>query len=100
VLELTRFVGDEYDAMCSDRIETLVSFMTSEASGADDAHDNPGAPRVSCPTCRMRVFWRGNPHRPFCSLTCRLVDLGLWLDERYRIAPPDDSHSGDASDVS
>jgi endogenous inhibitor of DNA gyrase (YacG/DUF329 family) len=25
------------------------------------------------------------PHRPFCSLTCRLIDLGVWLDERYRI---------------
>jgi len=24
-------------------------------------------------------------HRPFCSLACRLIDLGVWLDERYRI---------------
>jgi endogenous inhibitor of DNA gyrase (YacG/DUF329 family) len=32
------------------------------------------------------VEWSGNPHRPFCSLTCRLVDLGVWLDERYRVA--------------
>jgi endogenous inhibitor of DNA gyrase (YacG/DUF329 family) len=31
-----------------------------------------------------------NPHRPFCSLTCRLVDLGVWLDEGYRI-PADES---------
>ena len=23
--------------------------------------------------------------RPFCSLACKLVDLGAWLDERYRI---------------
>jgi len=22
---------------------------------------------------------------PFCSLTCRLVDLGVWLDEGYRV---------------
>ena len=26
-----------------------------------------------------------NPHRPFCSLTCHLVDLGVWLDEGYRV---------------
>ena len=26
-----------------------------------------------------------NPHRPFCGLTCRLIDLGVWLDERYRV---------------
>jgi len=31
------------------------------------------------------VSWRDNPQRPFCSLSCRLIDLGVWLDERYRI---------------
>jgi len=30
--------------------------------------------------------WQENPHRPFCSITCRLIDLGVWLDEGYRIA--------------
>jgi endogenous inhibitor of DNA gyrase (YacG/DUF329 family) len=43
------------------------------------------APAVRCPTCGARTPWRGNPQRPFCSLTCRLVDLGVWLDEGYRI---------------
>lgn len=38
-----------------------------------------------CPTCKGPVIWGRNPHRPFCSLTCRLVDLGVWLDEGYRI---------------
>jgi endogenous inhibitor of DNA gyrase (YacG/DUF329 family) len=40
---------------------------------------------VTCPTCRTRTTWDGNPQRPFCSLACRLIDLGVWLDERYRI---------------
>jgi len=40
---------------------------------------------VNCPACGRRAAWRGNPHRPFCSLTCRLTDLGVWLDEGYRI---------------
>jgi len=31
------------------------------------------------------MAWSGNPHRPFCSLGCRLIDLGVWLDERYRV---------------
>jgi len=50
---------------------------------------------VTCPTCRQRAAWHGNPHRPFCSLTCRLIDLGVWLDEGYRIqeARPDDDVS-------
>jgi len=41
--------------------------------------------RLTCPTCYADVVWPGNPHRPFCSLVCRLIDLGVWLDEGYRI---------------
>jgi uncharacterized protein len=26
-----------------------------------------------------------NPFRPFCSERCRLVDLGGWFEERFRI---------------
>jgi uncharacterized protein len=40
---------------------------------------------VTCPTCRTPTGWHGNVHRPFCSLRCRLIDLGVWLDERYRV---------------
>ena len=40
---------------------------------------------VTCPTCRTPTTWTGNVHRPFCSLACRLIDLGVWLDECYRI---------------
>jgi endogenous inhibitor of DNA gyrase (YacG/DUF329 family) len=41
------------------------------------------------PRCARRatpIAWSGNPHRPFCSLACRLIDVGVWLDERYRVA--------------
>jgi hypothetical protein len=27
-----------------------------------------------------------NPFRPFCSERCRLIDLGQWLEEDYRVA--------------
>jgi len=27
-----------------------------------------------------------NPDRPFCSERCRLIDLGAWASERFRIA--------------
>jgi endogenous inhibitor of DNA gyrase (YacG/DUF329 family) len=50
---------------------------------------------VTCPTCRKRAPWHGNPHRPFCSLTCRLIDLGVWLDEGYRIS--EDEREDDVS---
>lgn len=43
--------------------------------------------RVPCPTCKgPSSLDRSNLHRPFCSERCRLVDLGGWLDERFRIA--------------
>ena len=42
--------------------------------------------KIKCPTCRKEVPWEGNPHRPFCSDRCRLIDLGAWTQERYRIA--------------
>jgi uncharacterized protein len=62
--------------------------MTSErdATGPDDADRPAGLPeksRLRCPTCRSATSWIGNPQRPFCSLTCRLIDLGMWLDERH-----------------
>jgi len=50
---------------------------------------------VRCPRCGVRREWTDNPHRPFCSLTCRLVDLGVWLDERYRIPGPELSSDAD-----
>lgn len=41
---------------------------------------------VNCPTCGKPVEWVGEqPWRPFCSERCRLIDLGEWADEGYRI---------------
>ncbi|HEX2929305.1 MAG TPA: DNA gyrase inhibitor YacG, partial [Candidatus Binatia bacterium] len=47
---------------------------------------------VRCPTCRKENEWESNPHRPFCSERCRLIDLGAWVEERYRI-PGDEINS-------
>lgn len=62
-----------------------------------------GRPEPRCPGCRRAVFWQGNSHRPFCSITCRLIDLGVWLDEGYRIQgetapadPPLDDRSAES----
>jgi uncharacterized protein len=41
--------------------------------------------KVKCPTCRKEAEWQNNPHRPFCSDRCRLIDLGAWIEERYRV---------------
>ena len=50
-------------------------------------------PLVPCPTCGRNVrFDASSPFRPFCSERCRLIDLGAWASENYRIpeqTPPD-----------
>jgi endogenous inhibitor of DNA gyrase (YacG/DUF329 family) len=63
-------------------------------SAADEGDRTPPERGVRCPHCRKRAPWVDNPHRPFCSLTCRLIDLGTWLDERYRIPGPQQPDDG------
>jgi endogenous inhibitor of DNA gyrase (YacG/DUF329 family) len=58
--------------------------------------------RSSCPTCGRPAGELGeNKTFPFCSERCRTIDLGRWLDERYRIptreAPPDGNGQDDDS---
>ena len=38
-----------------------------------------------CPHCQQPSEWEENPFRPFCSERCKLLDLGVWLGEGYRI---------------
>lgn len=45
---------------------------------------------VKCPTCKKEVEY-GQADFPFCSERCRLLDIGRWADEEYRIpaaSPP------------
>jgi endogenous inhibitor of DNA gyrase (YacG/DUF329 family) len=50
-----------------------------------------------CPTCRRPAQWEGNKWRPFCSERCRLLDLGAWSGESYRI-PEEADESGEAGE--
>ncbi|QEL63944.1 hypothetical protein OTERR_04680 [Oryzomicrobium terrae] len=44
------------------------------------------APKVPCPTCGKEQPWSPeNPWRPFCSERCKLIDLGAWATESYRV---------------
>ena len=45
---------------------------------------------VNCPQCGKAVAWdSANRHRPFCSERCRVIDLGAWASENYRIPVQD-----------
>jgi hypothetical protein len=37
-----------------------------------------------------------NPFRPFCSQRCKLIDLGAWLGQDYRIPAQPAGPGGDA----
>ena len=45
------------------------------------------APRkVRCPQCGGESLWSAdNKFRPFCSQRCKLIDLGAWASESYRV---------------
>lgn len=50
---------------------------------------------VDCPTCKKHVEWvDSNPYRPFCSERCKLIDLGAWANEEYRV-PSEDADPND-----
>ena len=41
---------------------------------------------IECPNCAKKITWGPEEtHRPFCSQRCRLIDLGAWADDNYRI---------------
>ena len=42
---------------------------------------------VMCPKCgKPASMDASNRWRPFCSERCRLIDLGAWATESYRVA--------------
>ena len=50
---------------------------------------------VTCPQCGgASVYDSRNAYRPFCSRRCKLIDLGQWADEAYRI-PADEPNEDD-----
>jgi endogenous inhibitor of DNA gyrase (YacG/DUF329 family) len=56
-------------------------------------------PVVSCPSCAATVVWTAASRwKPFCSERCKLIDLGQWATEKYRVPAeqaPDDLPAAD-----
>jgi uncharacterized protein len=43
--------------------------------------------QVKCPQCGgVSLYQKENAFRPFCSERCKLMDLGAWANDEYRIA--------------
>jgi len=41
--------------------------------------------KTRCPKCKKEINWEENEWRPFCSERCKMVDLGAWVSEDYKI---------------
>ena len=59
---------------------------------------------VNCPQCGAKVEWTpAAKFRPFCSERCKLIDLGDWAAERYRVPadePPEEDRAQEPEDKS
>ncbi len=44
--------------------------------------------QYACPICRKPTDSATHADFPFCSERCRLLDLGNWASEKYRISEP------------
>jgi len=55
---------------------------------------------VACPQCSKEVVWSDeSPYRPFCCERCKMIDLGQWANESYRV-PEDEPPLDQAGDFS
>jgi endogenous inhibitor of DNA gyrase (YacG/DUF329 family) len=41
-----------------------------------------------CPICKKPTDSQSGPEFPFCSERCRLLDLGAWSAEKYKVSEP------------
>lgn len=58
----------------------------AESGSGDSPATTADGPVVPCPRCgKPAIYAPSNPSRPFCSERCRLIDLGAWASEDYRI---------------
>jgi len=54
---------------------------------------------VNCPECGKPSPWTtANPFRPFCSERCKMIDLGQWASEGYRIPTTESELDPDQTD--
>jgi endogenous inhibitor of DNA gyrase (YacG/DUF329 family) len=54
---------------------------------------------VKCPQCGAPVPWTpASKWRPFCSERCKLLDLGAWASEQYRVRTNEPPETPDGPD--
>jgi endogenous inhibitor of DNA gyrase (YacG/DUF329 family) len=56
--------------------------------------------KLKCPICKKVEVALGDPDFPFCSERCRLIDLGKWASEEYRIPVAGNPHQPESDEES
>ncbi|MCX8028179.1 MAG: DNA gyrase inhibitor YacG [Thermodesulfovibrionales bacterium] len=54
---------------------------------------------IRCPICGALTTWQENENRPFCSQRCKLIDLGKWVSEEYKVVEPLDEKDKSTYDI-
>jgi len=55
---------------------------------------------VACPTCGKAVEWGPqSPYRPFCSERCKLIDLGAWASEKFRVPVAEENDEPESAET-
>jgi uncharacterized protein len=57
--------------------------------------------KAICPTCdKVAELNASNSYRPFCSIRCKLIDLGEWVNEGYSITDTTENTNNIDPDIS
>ena len=41
--------------------------------------------KINCPQCEKVFYYYESEFRPFCCERCKMIDLGHWFEESYRV---------------
>jgi uncharacterized protein len=64
-------------------------------------HSQPAMSDVRCPVCDQPLDPKTSAALPFCSMRCKQIDLGRWLDERHSMPierPYEDDEASDTTE--
>lgn len=54
---------------------------------------------INCPQCEKKFFYYDSSFRPFCSERCKMIDLGHWFQESYKVPSIKPLDEGDLEQV-
>lgn len=55
--------------------------------------------KVKCPHCKSEFLYYKSDFRPFCCERCKMIDLGHWSAESFKISSSEPLNEGDVERV-